>query len=218
MRVLCVTPERFLEHCKSLWHVGPAGSWPQIARTGLRTAEQLILQGDLDEEARKDLLTRPRRETTRFTIDGEEVALRDQGRLSARKDLATDYSEGFDEAQWIGLLNRRVYLFCDGAKMRTFLKKYVERDGAQDVLVISPLRLLQAVGPQIEITAPSTGAIARRTGSQKSPESFLSIARSPDRKPAEVTIVDGLDDLGAIVRAERHHADGSVEPLERSAP
>jgi hypothetical protein len=97
--------------------------------------------------------------------------------------------------------------------MRTLLDKYVQRDGAQDVLTLSPMRLLKAAGPRIELAAQNTGAIARQTGPQKGKDTFLSVSRFPDRKPSEVTVVDGLDDLAVVSRAERLHSGGERELL-----
>ncbi len=52
-----MTPEQFLSRCKVICHVGPVGVWEHIADHGFRTAEQLILEADLDEEERLRLLS-----------------------------------------------------------------------------------------------------------------------------------------------------------------
>jgi hypothetical protein len=70
-------------------------------------------------------------------------------------------------------------------------------------------------GPRIELAAQNTGAIARKAGPQKGLDTFMPLARFPDRKPAEVTVVDGLDDLSVVVRAERHRANGDRDVLPR---
>jgi hypothetical protein len=210
-----MTPEQFTSRCRSLWHIGPAGSWSRISELGFRTAEQLIRAADLDEEARARLLAEPRRAAVTLRVDGGEVVLRDQGRLFGRADLTTVLGDGLTVADWVGLLNRRVYFFTDGSAMRTLRDKYVQLDGAQDVLTLSPLRLLQAARSQLELSAQNTGAIARVKGPQKGRDTFLSLVRFPDRKPAEVTVVDGLDDLSVVVSAERHHRDGTIERLPR---
>ena len=82
-----MTPEQFLNRCKVICHVGPVGVWEQITKHGFRTAEQLILEADLSEEERQGLLTTPRRESVRLRVRGEDVVLRDQGPLFARRDL-----------------------------------------------------------------------------------------------------------------------------------
>lgn len=209
-----MTPDQFLARCPALWHVAPAGAWDRIRDTGLRTAAQLIDAADLDDVRRAELLEAPRAESVRLTIDGADVLLRDQAPL-LRADLTKAIEPGFGVSAWIRELNRRVYLFADRAAMQKVLDKYVASDGAQDVITFSPLRLFEQEQHQIELSARNTGALARTTKATKGPDTFLSITRFPDRKPAEVTIVGGLNDLTPVVRAERHHADGRREPLPR---
>jgi len=208
-----MTPEQFLSRCKVICHVGPVGVWEQISRHGFRTAEQLILEADLTEEERQTLLSTPRRESVRLSVGGEDVILRDQGPLFARKDLGSILGNGLDVSDWIHLLNRRVYFFTDQTSMQKALDKYVQVDGAQDVIWLSPLKLLDAAGLRLELTSQNTGAIARRSGTQKTADAFAPLWRFTDRKPAEATIVDGLDDLSPVFRAERCFPDGRREPL-----
>jgi len=134
-----MTPEQFLNRCKMVCHVGPVGVWEQIAEHGFRTAEQLILEADLDEEDRQGLLSTPRRESVRLSVRGEDVILRDQGPLFARKDLRSILDNGLDVSDWIHLLNQRVYFFTDQTSMQKLMDKYVQIDGAQDVIWLSPL-------------------------------------------------------------------------------
>jgi len=209
-----VTPDQFLARCPALWHVAPAGAWDRIRETGLRTAAQLIDAADVDERRRAELHEAPRAESVRLSVDGVEVVLRDQAPL-LRADLAKALDPGFGVSEWIRELNRRVYLFADRAAMHKVLDKYVASEGAQDVIAFSPLRLLEQEQHQIELSAQSTSALARTTKATKGRDTFVSITRFLDRKPAEVTIVGGLSDLTPIVRAERHHADGRREPLPR---
>jgi hypothetical protein len=208
-----MTPEQFLNRCKVVCHVGPAGVWDQITRYGFRTAEQLILEADLDEEERKRLLSEPRREQVRLLVHGEEVVLRDQGPLFARKDLSSILGDGLDVGDWIQLLNQRVYFFTDQPSMEKFMDKYVQLDGAQDVIWLSPLKVLEAAGSRLELTSQNTGAIARRSGTQKTADTFAPLWRFTDRKPTEATILDGLDDLSPVFRAERCFQDGRRELL-----
>ena len=192
-----------------MWHVAPAGAWEAISAGGLQTAQQLIDAADLDDAAKAELSTTPRAEAVRFSVDGTDVMLRDQEPL-LRADLTDRLEPGTSVSDWVRLLNKRVYLFTDKALMRKMVDKYVERDGAQEVLSFSPLRLLEAARLQIELSAQNSGAAARRTDPYKGRDSFLSITRFPNRKPAEVTIVDGLTDLsGIVMRVERHEADRS---------
>lgn len=203
-----MTPEQFLNRCKLICHLGPAGVWEQIASRGFRTAEQLILEAELSDEERQRLLSTPRRESVRLRVRGEDVILRDQGPLFASKDLRTSLDSGIDVSDWIHLLNQRVYFFTDQALMQKLMEKCVQRDGAQDVIWLSPLKVLQAEGIRLELASRNTGAIARRSGPQKTADTFVPLFRFPDRRPAEVTMLGGLDDLTPVFRAERCFRDG----------
>lgn len=206
--------EEFLQRSPHLWHVAPAGAWEAISKLGIRTAESLIRDSDLSEEEKRVLLTSPRRTAVTLTVSGNRVTIRDQGRLFQRRDLRTILADGMTEADWVGLLNQRVYLFADRTKRDQLLGKYLELDGAQEVLSFSPLRLFKAASAQLELAAQNTGSIARRSGPQKDWETFVPISRFPaDRKPAEVTVKGGLSDLGPVVEVRRHYRDGRIERL-----
>jgi hypothetical protein len=208
-----MTPDQFLDRCKFVCHVGPVGVWDQIAKHGFRTAEQLILAADLSEEERQRLLSTPRRESIRLNVDGSEVLLRDQGPLFARKDLNAVLGEGLDVSEWVRLLNRRTFFFTDQLSMKKFRDKYVELEGAQEVIWLSPLRVIRLEGLCLELTSQNSGAIARRSGPQKMADTFVPFSSFPDRKPKEFTMVDGLEDLTPIVRAERHFPDGHTDRI-----
>lgn len=201
-----MTPDQFLARCKQIWHVAPAGAWASMATGGLRTAHQLIEAADLDENERQQLLTSPRSKETRLTVAGQPVLLRDQEPL-LRADLHSLLEPGLTVSDWVRTLNQRVYLFTDPVAMRKMLDKYVERDGAQEVLTFSPRRLLDAARSEIALSAQNSGAVARRSDPYKGRDTFLSITRFPDRRPAEITVVNGLADLtGIVMRVERHEA------------
>jgi hypothetical protein len=208
-----MTPEQFLDRCKVVCHVGPAGVWEQITSHGFRTAEQLILEADLNEEERRDLLSKPRRDSVRLKVHGEDVVLRDQGALFARKDLKTILEDGTDVSEWVQLLNQRVYFFTDETSMQKLKDKYVELDGAQDVIWLSPLKVLEAAGSQLELTSYNAAAIARRFATQDTADTFAPLWRFTDRKPSEATILGGLDDLSPVFRAERCFPDGRRQHL-----
>ena len=204
-----MTPEQFLARCKIVCHIGPAGVWEQISKTGFRTAEQLIVDADLTDEERQRLLSTPRRESVRLRVHGEDVTLRDQSSLFARKDPKSATDGGPDLSDQIHLLNQRVYFFADQTPMQKFLDKAVEVDGPQDVIWLSPFKVIQLEEPRLELASQNTGAIARRSGTQKTADAFVPLFRFPDRKPTELTVFGGFDDLSAVFRAERCFPDGS---------
>ena len=208
-----MTPEQFLNRCKVICHVGPIGVWEQVTTHGFRTAEQLILEADLTDEERQTLLSTPRRESVRLSVRGDAVTLRDQGPLFARKDLKSILGDGRNASDWIHLLNQRVYFFTDETSMRKLLDKYLQIDGGQDVIWLSPLKFVEAAGLCLELTSQNTAAIARQSGAQKTADAFAPLWRFTDRKPAEATVFGGLDDLSPVFRAERCFQDGRRQLL-----
>jgi hypothetical protein len=111
------------------------------------------------------------------------------------------------------LLNRRTFFFTDQLTMQKFRDKYVERAGAQEVIWLSPLRVIRAEGLCLELTSQNSGAIARRSGPQKLVDTFVPFSSFPNRKPKELTMVDGLVDLTPVVRAERYFPDGHSDRI-----
>lgn len=212
-RLLPVNPEQFLTRCPTLWHVGPVGSWEGIRRDGFRTAEQLIQAADLTDEERHTLRTEPRAKSVDLKVDGNHVRLRDQASLLARKDLPAILGDEVTVAEWIEMLNARVYLYADSAAMKKARDKYIALDGAQEVVTFSPRRFFDMCRPRIELSAQNSGSIQRITGSQKRRDAFVSVGMFPDKRPSEVTVRDGIDDLSCVVFVERIHSDGRVEKL-----
>jgi hypothetical protein len=208
-----MTPDQFLDRCKFVCHVGPVGVWEQIAKHGFRTAEQLILGSDLSEEEQQELLSTPRRESIHLNVDGDEVLLRDQGPLFARKDLASILGDGLAVSDWVRLLNRRVFFFTDQLSMQKLRDKYAELEGAQEVIWLSPLRVIRMEEVSLELTSQNSGAIARRSGTQKMADTFVPFSSFPNRRPKELTMVDGLTDITPVVRAERYFPDGHTDRI-----
>jgi hypothetical protein len=217
-----MTPEEFLGKTKSLTHVGPAGTWDRIRADGLRTARQLIDAADLDEETRATLRSTVRTQAVTLSVGGNDVVIRDQ---VLNPGLVARLGDSLTMADWIDLLNRRVYLHPDRVAMKKVTDKYVAASGAHDVLTFSPMRLVERVGYRIELADQTTSALGRPSAGTitRALDAFKPTRRFPISRPIkEVTVVDGIDadDIDhVVIMAERWHADGSREQLscERSA-
>jgi hypothetical protein len=208
-----VTPDDFQKKCPRLWHVAPAGAWERIRTHGFQTSEQLIQAADLADDERVNLLTERRPERVELSVNGDRVVLRDQQPMFAVSDLTKILADDLTPSDWVQLLNRRVYLFVDAKKKDQLLDKYVELDGEQELLTISPWRLLQAAGSRLECAEGNTGAVARKTGVKKTRNTFVSLPRFPNKKPGEVTVVDGLLDVSCVVSATLHRPGAAPVPL-----
>lgn len=208
-----MNPEQFLHRCQTLWHIGPIGSWEGIQRYGFRTAQQLIERAELGDDERGALMAEPRPAKVVLTIGDTTATLRDQEPLMRRKDITALLGNGMTVADWVATLNKRVYMFCDRTAMDKILLKYLELEGAQEVITFSPRKLFDVCRHRIELSAQNTGAIARMAGVQKNLDTFVSVGQFRDKKPAEVTVVDGIDDLSVVAFVDRHYGDGKKEKL-----
>lgn len=119
-------------------------------------------------------------------------------------------------ADWIQLLNRRVYLFAERPGRDTLTKKYAARHGSQEIIAVEPVRLLTLAGERVELADQNTGAIARVSHPYKLRDTFKSVDQFRNRRPKEITVVNGftsVEILDAVSRVDRVGADGMVETL-----
>jgi hypothetical protein len=194
-----MTPDQFKKWGPGLWHVAPGGTWEIIREEGFKTAAQLQSVSVPAGDGEADTVVV---ETTQGSY------------VRKRRDPASYMGDEEAVNTWVSMLDSRVYLFANRIPMDKLLAKQLARDnGAQDILIISTQRLLDAVRPSIELSSQNSSAVARVPSAEKLAEMFLPLSRFPDKRPAEVTVLDGFDAKGIVIRAERHYADGHYEVL-----
>jgi hypothetical protein len=199
-------------------HVAHPAALDRLRTQGLRTAEQLIDDSNVPDARKSALSTTIRWTPVELPIGDSNAMLRDQARLRSERALEARLGPGLTVADWVALLNQRVYLFTTTAERDRLLSKYVELDGGQLVLGLSTRRLLDVAGDRVELAAQNTGAIPRTKSRTKTREVFQRWRSFPSAKrPAEFTIVDGLsaDELAAtVLRVEVHRPAAAPERLE----
>jgi hypothetical protein len=194
-----MTPDQFKKWCPGLWHVAPGGTWEIIREEGFKTAAQLQSVSVPAGDGEADTVVV---ETTQGSY------------VRKRRDPAAYMGDEEAVNTWVSMLDSRVYLFANRIPMDKLLAKQLTRDnGAQDILIISTQRLLDAMRPSIELSSQNSSAVARVPSAEKCAEMFLPLSRFPDKRPAEVTVVGGFDAKGIVIRAERHYADGHYDVL-----
>jgi hypothetical protein len=194
-----MTPDQFKKWCPGLWHVAPGGTWEIIREEGFKTAAQLQAVSVPAGDGEADTVVV---ETTQGSY------------VRKHRDPAAYMGDEEAVNTWVSMLDSRVYLFANRVPMDKLLAKQLARDnGAQDILIISTQRLLDAVRPSIELSSQNSSAVARVPSAEKLAEMFLPLSRFPDKRPAEVTVLDGFDAKGIVIRAERHYADGHYDVL-----
>ena len=210
-----MTPAEFVKRCPMLWHVAAPGAWERIRQHGFLTAHQIVERSALSAEARQRLAASPRRTSIELDVDGTRFLLRDQGPLLKKKDLDSILEEGMTTAEWLHLLDDRVYFFAQRAHMEMLRDKYAALNGSVEVITVSPLRLAQAAGERLELANQNTGAVARTKERYKTRDTFKPLSSFPTQRPKEVTVREGLppQSLEVVVSVERWSADGHSERL-----
>lgn len=147
--------DELVEHYPRLFHMACAGSWPTIRSHGLWTTEQIVStsQGAFDEETL--LARRPHSVTAEHPVLGA-VTIRDQAplRLQFLQECLTDMTL----AQWLTMLNDRVFFWLHPDKLNKLLGARRYRNFEQDVLVIDTASLLDAHAENVRLSPINSGA------------------------------------------------------------
>jgi len=189
-----------------LFHAAPYGAWPSIAGHGLRTAAQLA------EEAGRPPMVTLRDDPVDLDQPWPGLRLRDQRALA--RSRVEDRLDGLSLAEWVAVLNERVFLYAQQKDLGTLLARY-QREG-QDVLVFDTARLVAAGGPRVEVTTVALGAPLAEDRGPLSRGLFQPLASFGDSPGdiVEVTVVGGLEDVdGLVTRVVRYHPDRRTEVL-----
>ncbi|MGH9126252.1 MAG: DUF7002 family protein [Acidimicrobiales bacterium] len=190
---------------KVLFHVTAYQAWPSIEESGLLAAAQ-VLDGD------------PRLQTTRSQpvevtlAAGGQVVVRDQ-RAMARSNME-DHLDGMDLAEWLDLVNERVFLFARQRELTTYLGRNREL-GGQDVVVFDTARLLAAARGRVEVTTVNpTGPVPWEHCRCRGRYTFEAIEafRGDVADIEEVTVFGGIEPVtGLVTRVMRYHPNGKTE-------
>jgi hypothetical protein len=206
-----------------LYHVAEAGSWPAIRELGLLTTAQLVAASDPAPEIRAAILDRPR--TRSFTLTHPQlgpVVIRDQRPL--RPDILARKLTGLTVAQWLALLNDRVFFWLDQRRLDTLLNARVNRGRPHDVLTVDTASLVATWAGKIALSPLNSGATLFPNAAPRGPDTFRTIAdypydtlrrqRGPANAIAELAVIGGVPDLAQhVLQVERRH--GTAPNRER---
>ena len=133
------------------------GSWPSIQRYGLLSTGALL---DLFEvtDAARNAVVRCRR-TTSVVLnhpDRGTAVVRDQLPLS--EDLLARCLTDMTLAEWLAVLNSRVFFWLTRENLTKLLCARAYRDREHDVLVVDTARLVSSYGDKITLSPINSGS------------------------------------------------------------
>jgi hypothetical protein len=201
-----MTPEELAERHPRLYHVTSPGALPGILRFGLLPTNRLLDLFEVTghERAAIERQRRPKSVTLSHPAYGE-VVITDNYPLSETK-LAACLDDGLEPADWLAILNQRVFFWPHEARVRELLNAKLNRGRDRLVLVLDTLSVASRHAERMELSPSNSGSTihqpARRGLSTFTPLlrhgyatwQRLRRKRKLDRIK-EVTVVDGVDSI-----------------------
>jgi hypothetical protein len=206
-----MTPTELARRHPELYHVTTARSEESIRRHGLLTTCDILELWGVEEPKRTQLMTRlpPKPFPIEHRALGP-ITLNDNKPLSEAK-LANVLDDGLTPAEWLKMLNSRVFFFVGGKPLKNFMNASPERG----VLVVDTLSLVEAYADLVEIAPINTGNTyfnpVRRGRSTFAPlleTDFAVWQRSRPKKSAdtirEVTVRASIPDIAKFLKHVRY--------------
>lgn len=197
-----------------LFHLTTPGAWPSIAARGLLSTAALVELFALPAERREALTRRRRPAEVPLHHPAHGLAVLNDNRPLSEAALAGCLEDGLAPADWLGILNARVFFWADEAGLARLLGSRMNRGRAREVLVFDTLSLAQAHAARVELSPINSGATLRRPArrglSTFTPLGAMSYAawrrrrgmRAQDRI-LEVAVRDGVPDIARFLVERR---------------
>jgi uncharacterized protein DUF7002 len=199
-----VSPEDLAAVHPRLYHVADPGALPGILRHGLLPTSGLLTLFEVPAAERRAIERRRRPESVRLThpAHGEAVITDNMPLSEAALEACLD--DGLTPADWLLLLNGRVFFWPDEESLGRLLGARLNRNRDRLVLVLDTLGVARRHHRRMELSAINTGSTIRRPArrglSTFAPlglhdyEAWRRLRGGRDRI-REVTVVGGVADV-----------------------
>jgi hypothetical protein len=203
-----MSPEELSALHPRLFHVTLPAMSGSIRRHGLLSTSRLLDLFDIRGAARERLERCRRPGPVHLHHPGHgSVTLNDQTPMSEAA-LAGCLDDGLSPADWIEILNRRVFFWADGNRLARLVGARANRVRAIDVMVVDTQRLAQRHADRIELCPINSGATIRKAA-RRGLQTFTPLLALPYKtwtqqrgardKIVEVTVLDGVPDIASYV-------------------
>lgn len=157
-----MTPEELAKLYPRLYHVTEPGAWVGIQRHGLMPSDTLLRLFGVSDDERVRLTTTRRAASVPLSHPKHGTAtLNDNLPLSAIA-LASCLDDGLTPADWLALLNSRVFFWPDERGVATLLGARFNRGKTKEVLSFDTVRLVRAHAERVELCPINSGATIRK--------------------------------------------------------
>lgn len=142
-----------------LYHMAADGSWPSIARHGLRSTSALLDLFEVGQASREELEARRRPETVMLehAIHGQAF-VRDQKPMTDASVETALVGTGLAPSDWYRFLNGRVFFWLTEERLATMLDARPYRGQVHTVLVVDTRTLVIDHLAHITLSSMNSGA------------------------------------------------------------
>jgi hypothetical protein len=157
-----MAPEELAHHHPRLYHVTTPGAVCGMMKHGLLPTSALLDLFGIVGEQRAAIEARPRAAEVviEHATHGKAV-ISDNSPLTV-ESLERCLDDGLRPADWLRMLNERVFFWADRRAVARLLHARINRDRARDVLVVDTLSLARGLADRMDIAPINTGATIRR--------------------------------------------------------
>lgn len=157
-----LTPEELAQKHPRLYHITRPWAVASIKKHGLLSASKLLKLFGIPSEQRKSIEGRRRATNIDITHPIHGFAtLTDNGPLSEAA-LAQCLDDGLSPADWMRLLNQRVFFWVDQSNVANHLRANIKSGEERVVLIFDTLSIVRAHHQQTELAPINTGSTIRR--------------------------------------------------------
>jgi hypothetical protein len=198
-----------LRDCPILFHMAEEGSWPSIAAKGLLSTSALLDLYGIEGPARERIEARRRPEGV--TLDHPahgRVRIRDNAPLNEAR-LGGALRDGMTAAEWLRLLNGRVFFWLSRERLGRLLGGRLYRGRAHDVLEVDAAALVAAHRDRIELS-PINSGVTDPFAAPRGRDTFRGIAdypyaawrrkRARGERVVELAVLGGVPDIARLTR------------------
>ncbi len=212
-----MSPEDLARHHPRLFHVTQPECVEGILAGGLLSTSRLLDRFGINGARRAVLeaAPRPTRVVLRHPRHGQAV-LNDNTPLS-EKALAGCLDDGLSPADWLGMLNQRVFFWADEDEVATLTGARLNRGRNLAVLVLDTLGLVRAHASRVELCPINSGSTIRKPA-RRGLATFTKLGahdyqawrglRGQRDRVREVVVRDGVSPVAGHVIAVRHITGG----------
>lgn len=172
-----ITPEDFVAHYPSLYHMAEAGTWPSIEKHGLLSTSALLDLFGINGDQRRRIESEYRPDTVNIRHPQHGTAvIRDQKpmRESALRSCLRDMTPN----QWYELLNGYAFFWVTGERVQTLLNARAYRDREHIVITVDTAALVAKYSERILLSPINSGSTIYNP-SERGSETFRPFTKYP---------------------------------------